>query len=146
LVAVAGAAGTLLPGQTDVLTAGLAFGNFEQTSIHGFNFNEVNGSSLDNGEPRLAGRTIMLVSTNGQGQSSEGRLLEPFHQLRYGAVRDRRLLWSIIGDTGGRHTKSGQFALSRATQFRSGGRSNRRGERGWPIRIRGAGAISPRRS
>ena len=48
-------------------TAGLAFGNFEQTSIHGYKFNDLNGNGLDNSDPRLAGWTILLVGTDGQG-------------------------------------------------------------------------------
>ena len=66
-MAYAGEAGTLLPGQTEVLTAGLAFGNYEQTSIHGYKFNDLNGNGLDNSDPRLAGWTILLVGTDGQG-------------------------------------------------------------------------------
>ena len=42
------------------------FGNFEQTSIHVYEFNDLNGNGVDNSEPRLAGWTIVLTGTNGQ--------------------------------------------------------------------------------
>jgi hypothetical protein len=66
-VAFVGEAGVLLPGQTEVLTAGLGFGNYERTSVHGYKFNDLNGNGLDNTDPRLAGWTIVLVGTDGQG-------------------------------------------------------------------------------
>ena len=56
-VAYAGQAGTLLPGQVEVLTAGLAFGNYEQAAIYGYKFDDLNDNGVDNGEPRLAGRS-----------------------------------------------------------------------------------------
>ncbi|MHB1037748.1 MAG: ice-binding family protein [Pirellulales bacterium] len=46
---------------------GVEFGNFEQTSIHGYKFNDLNDNGQDDGEPRLAGWTIVLVGTDGQG-------------------------------------------------------------------------------
>jgi protocatechuate 3,4-dioxygenase beta subunit len=66
-VAYSGEAGTLLPGQFETVTAGLAFGNFEQTSIHGYKFNDLNGSGVDNSDPRLNGWTIVLTGTNNLG-------------------------------------------------------------------------------
>jgi hypothetical protein len=48
---------------------GVDFGNFQRTSIHGYKFNDLNDNHLDNGEPRLAGWTIVLVGTDGQGNS-----------------------------------------------------------------------------
>jgi len=67
VVAYAGEAGTLLPGQVEVITAGLAFGNFLQTSIHGYKFNDLNGNGQDNADPRLAGWTFVLVGVDGAG-------------------------------------------------------------------------------
>ncbi len=46
---------------------GVEFGNYEQTSIHGYKFNDLNGNGVDNSEPRLAGWTIVLVGTTGAG-------------------------------------------------------------------------------
>ena len=63
-VSYTGEAGTLLPGQGEVVTAGLAFGNFEQTSIHGYKFNDLNGNGVDNSDPRLNGWTITLTGTD----------------------------------------------------------------------------------
>ncbi len=48
---------------------GVDFGNFEQTSIHGYKFNDLNANGLNNSEPRLAGWTIVLLGTNGQGNA-----------------------------------------------------------------------------
>ena len=45
------------------------FGNFEQASINGYKFNDLNDNGLDNSEPRLAGVTIVLVGTTGQGNT-----------------------------------------------------------------------------
>jgi hypothetical protein len=59
----------LLPGQTEVLAAGLAFGNYERTSVHGYAFNDLNDNGVDNSEPRFAGVTVVLTGTNGQGQA-----------------------------------------------------------------------------
>ena len=66
-VTYAGEAGSLLPGQAEVLTAGLPFGNYEQAAIYGYKFDDLNDNGADNGEPRLAGWTIMLTGTNGLG-------------------------------------------------------------------------------
>ena len=68
-VSYTGEAGTLLPGQAEVVTAGLAFGNYEQTSIHGYKFNDVNGNGVDNSEPRLNGWTITLTGTDNLGNA-----------------------------------------------------------------------------
>jgi hypothetical protein len=46
-------------------------------------------------------------------QRSEDGSPEPCRQVAVRAVRDRPLLWSIIGDIGGRRKKSGRFPLSR---------------------------------
>ncbi len=43
------------------------FGNYLQTSIHGYKFNDLNSNGVDNLEPRLIGWTIVLVGTDGQG-------------------------------------------------------------------------------
>jgi len=43
------------------------FGNYLQTSIHGYKFYDLNANGVDNGDPRLAGWTISLVGTDGQG-------------------------------------------------------------------------------
>jgi len=66
-VAYAGEAGVLLPGQTEVLVVPLAIGDFLQTSVHGYKFNDVNDNGQDDGDPRLAGWTIMLVGIDGAG-------------------------------------------------------------------------------
>ena len=68
-VSYAGEAGTLLPGQTEVLTAGLAFGNYEQASVNGYKFNDLNDSGVDSGDPRVAGVSVLLIGTNGQGHA-----------------------------------------------------------------------------
>jgi protocatechuate 3,4-dioxygenase beta subunit len=68
-VAYSGEAGNLLPGQTEVVTAGLAFGNFEQTSIHGYKFNDLNGNGIDNSDPRLSTWTINLTGTDNTGSA-----------------------------------------------------------------------------
>lgn len=67
VVAYAGEAGTLLPGQVEVIIVDLAFGNYLQTSVHGYKFYDLNGNGQDNGDPRLAGWTIQLVGVDGQG-------------------------------------------------------------------------------
>ena len=58
------ATGTILPDQIEVVTAELALGSYERTSIHGYKFNDLNGNGLDDGlaagERRLAGWTIVL--------------------------------------------------------------------------------------
>ena len=72
-VSYTGEAGTLLPGQAEVVTAGLAFGNFEQTSIHGYKFNDLNGNGVDNSDPRLNGWTIILTGTDNSGNASRSR-------------------------------------------------------------------------
>ena len=91
-MAYAGEAGTLLPGQAEVLTAGLAFGNYEQTSVHGYKFNDLNDNGVDNSEPRLAGWTIVLVGTNGQGNavSDHARRRGPTASIRSPAWRRGR--------------------------------------------------------
>jgi hypothetical protein len=68
-VALQSEAGNLLPGQTEVVTAGLAFGNFEQTSVHGYKFNDLNGNGVDNTDPRLSGWTITLTGTDNTGSA-----------------------------------------------------------------------------
>lgn len=45
------------------------FGNFERTSVHGYKFNDLNGNGVDDGDPRMAGVTIQLTGTTGQGQA-----------------------------------------------------------------------------
>jgi len=69
VVAYLGQADPLLDGQIEVLIDGLAFGNFLQTSIHGYKFHDLNGNGLDDGEPRLEGWTIVLVGTDGMGNA-----------------------------------------------------------------------------
>ena len=66
-VSYAGEAGALLAGQAEVLTSGLAFGNYEQAAIYGYKFNDLNDNGVDNSEPRLAGFTIVLTGTSGLG-------------------------------------------------------------------------------
>ena len=61
------APGSFTVTNTDV--SGLDFGNYEQTSIHGYKFNDLNGNGVDNSDPRLAGWTILLVGTDGQGHA-----------------------------------------------------------------------------
>jgi type VI secretion system secreted protein VgrG len=49
---------------------GINFGNYEQTSVHGYLFNDLNANKVkDAGESGLSGWTIMLVGTNGQHHS-----------------------------------------------------------------------------
>ena len=47
--------------------AGVDFGNYLRTSVHGYLFNDLNGNGVDDGEPRLVGWTVILVGTNGMG-------------------------------------------------------------------------------
>ncbi|MGA2255144.1 MAG: SdrD B-like domain-containing protein, partial [Thermoguttaceae bacterium] len=68
-VSYSGEAGTLLPGQAEVVTPGLAFGNFEQTSIHGYKFDDLNDNAVDNSEPRLSDWTIILTGTDNKGNA-----------------------------------------------------------------------------
>jgi type VI secretion system secreted protein VgrG len=50
--------------------SGVTFGNYEQTSIHGYVFNDLNANWVkDSGEAGLSGWTILLAGTNGQGHS-----------------------------------------------------------------------------
>ena len=49
--------------------SGVDFGNYERTSVHGYEFNDVNGNGQDNSDPRLAGWTIALVGADGQGHA-----------------------------------------------------------------------------
>ena len=47
--------------------SGVDFGNYLQTSIHGYAFSDLNNNGQNNSEPRLVGWTIVLVGTNGMG-------------------------------------------------------------------------------
>ena len=53
----------------DSTVSGIAFGNFLQTSIHGYKFNDLNGDAQDLSDPRLAGWTISLVGVDGLGNA-----------------------------------------------------------------------------
>ena len=48
---------------------GVEFGNYEQISIYGYAFNDLNNNCHGNSQARLAGWTITLIGTNGQGNS-----------------------------------------------------------------------------
>ena len=37
------------------VVSGVDFGNYEQASVHGYKFNDLNDNGVDNSEPRLAG-------------------------------------------------------------------------------------------
>ena len=95
-MAYAGEAGTLLPGQTEVLTAGLAFGNYEQASIYGYKFNDLNDNGVDNSEPRLAGcddraGRHQRPGQCGLGQHDDGGQRRVFvHRLGAGVVHGER--------------------------------------------------------
>jgi type VI secretion system secreted protein VgrG len=52
----------------DGSVSGVNFGNYEQASVNGYKFNDLSDSGVDAGDPRLAGVTIRLTGTNGQGQ------------------------------------------------------------------------------
>ena len=64
----------------------------EQTSVHGYKFNDLNDNGVDNSEPRLAGWTIVLVGTNGQGNavSDQTRRRGPTASIRSPAWRRGR--------------------------------------------------------
>ena len=47
----------------------VTFGNYEQAALYGYKFNDLNGNGVDNGEPQLAGWTIVLVGTSGAGNA-----------------------------------------------------------------------------
>jgi hypothetical protein len=53
----------------DGSASGVNFGNYEETSVNGYKFDDLDDSGVDTvGDPRLAGVTIVLTGTNGLGQ------------------------------------------------------------------------------
>ena len=47
--------------------SGVDFGNYEEASVNGYSFNDLNDNGVDNSEPRLAGWTVALIGTDGHG-------------------------------------------------------------------------------